>query len=221
MNNQTAPFPTTPTTPAVVTFTRRSLWIAGGVTLVAVTALAAALTLHRGASDAPLTSTTPGTQPATLLQGPAPDDGVPPPRSTAPAEPRLMTQAPKAKNTPSPVAAAQPAAPAVCAACGTVESVQAVKTEGHSSGVGAVAGGLLGGVLGNQIGGGNGRKAMTVIGAVGGGVAGNEIEKRHNATTSYRVTVRKDDGTRVTLTRSEPWTVGTRVSVDGSAMRTL
>ena len=48
--------------------------------------------------------------------------------------------------------------------------------------IGAVAGGLLG----NQIGGGKGRTLATVAGAVGGGYAGHEIQANHqqNATTS-------------------------------------
>jgi uncharacterized protein YcfJ len=48
--------------------------------------------------------------------------------------------------------------------------------------IGAVAGGLLG----NQIGGGKGRTLATVAGAVGGGYAGHEIQQNHqqNATVS-------------------------------------
>lgn len=41
--------------------------------------------------------------------------------------------------------------------------------------IGAVAGGLLG----NQVGGGKGRTLATVAGAVGGGYAGHEIQKNH------------------------------------------
>lgn len=191
------------TQPAVVTFTRRSLWITAGVTLAAAGALAAALTLHRGPQAEPVTA--PAALPATLLPaGPAPDDGTPPAAARpAPPPPRVVAKA----------------APAVCASCGVVESVQAVKTEGQASGVGAVAGGVIGGVLGNQVGGGDGKKAMTVLGAVGGGIAGHQIEKNRNASTVWRVTVRKDDGTRVTLTRREPWSVGARVRVEGDALR--
>jgi len=43
------------------------------------------------------------------------------------------------------------------------------------TGVGAVAGGLLG----NQVGGGKGKTLATVAGAVGGGYAGNQIQKNH------------------------------------------
>jgi outer membrane lipoprotein SlyB len=71
------------------------------------------------------------------------------------------------------------------------------------------------------MGSGSGRKAMTVIGAVGGGLAGNEIEKRQRATTVYKVTVRMDDGTHRTLTRSESWAVGRRVTVEGESLRAM
>lgn len=200
----------TPANPATITFQRRSLWLAAGAAVAAVALVATALALHRAPQAAPMS------QPASMIEGPAPDDGTPPP-PPAPPEARLMTQAPR----PAPAAPAKPVAPAVCADCGTVESVQAVRQEGQASGVGAVAGGLIGGVLGHQVGGGNGRKAMTVVGAVGGGLAGHEIEKRRNASTVYRVTVRKDDGTRVTLNRTESWRVGARVSVDGGTLRSL
>ncbi|TBR39156.1 MULTISPECIES: glycine zipper 2TM domain-containing protein [Dyella] len=51
--------------------------------------------------------------------------------------------------------------------------------------IGAVAGGLLG----NQVGGGKGRTLATVAGAVGGGYAGHEIQKNHqqnNVTSSVQ-----------------------------------
>jgi uncharacterized protein YcfJ len=43
------------------------------------------------------------------------------------------------------------------------------------TGVGAVAGGLIG----HQVGGGKGKTLATVAGAVGGGYAGNRIQKSH------------------------------------------
>jgi outer membrane lipoprotein SlyB len=69
-----------------------------------------------------------------------------------------------------------------------------VQRQQPTTGVGAVAGGVLGGVLGHQIGNGNGRTAATVLGAVGGGFAGNEVEKRTHTVTVYEVAVRMQDG---------------------------
>lgn len=121
----------------------------------------------------------------------------------------------------APAARVTAARPANCAQCGVVESVQAVKVKGEASGVGAVAGGVLGGVVGNQFGKGNGRTAMTVIGAVGGGVAGHEVEKNVKAKTVFSVRLRMDDGTTRTLQQAQAPAVGSRVQVDGSALRPL
>jgi outer membrane lipoprotein SlyB len=87
-----------------------------------------------------------------------------------------------------------------CYDCGTVESVSVVNTSGSSSGAGAVLGGVVGGVLGNQVGDGDGKKVATVAGVVGGAVAGNAIEKNMTK-QSYQVTVRMDDGRRLTVTQ--------------------
>ena len=99
----------------------------------------------------------------------------------------------------------------MCRDCGVVEKVVAVKVKGEGTGLGAVAGGVVGGVLGNQVGGGNGKRAMTVVGAVGGGLAGHEIEKQARASTVYKVTVRMDDGSVRTVTQSSAPSVGARI----------
>jgi outer membrane lipoprotein SlyB len=89
-----------------------------------------------------------------------------------------------------------------CYDCGTVERVTPVQTTGTSSGGGAVLGGIVGGVVGSQVGDGDGKKAATVAGVVGGAVAGNAIEK-NMAKTGYEVTVRMDDGRRLTVTQPD------------------
>jgi outer membrane lipoprotein SlyB len=106
-------------------------------------------------------------------------------------------------------------APAVCASCGTVESIQAHQQQAQGSGVGMVAGAVLGGILGNQVGSGNGRTLATVAGAAGGGYAGNEVEKRSRATTTYQVLVRMENGhTRSFSFAQQPgWNTGDRVRV--------
>ena len=117
------------------------------------------------------------------------------------------------------VALSAPAAFAACTNCGTVTDVKTIKKEGEGSGVGAVAGGVVGAVLGNQVGGGNGRKAMTVLGAVGGGMAGHEIEKRAKSETVYEVKVRMEDGSLRTITQATEPVAGSRVIVDGQSLR--
>ena len=111
-------------------------------------------------------------------------------------------------------------ASAECIGCGRVESVQAVETPGKASGVGAVAGGVGGAVVGNQFGKGNGRTAMTVLGAAGGAVAGHLIEKQVRKETSYRVNVRMDDGSTRSFPASGPgaYANGERVRIDNGAL---
>lgn len=109
-------------------------------------------------------------------------------------------------------------APPVCQACGTVASVREVSTQGTSNGVGAAGGAVVGGLLGNQVGGGHGKEAMTVVGAIGGAIAGNHIEKRVKSTISYETTVHMNNGsTRTFAQATQPaWREGDKVkSVDG------
>jgi outer membrane lipoprotein SlyB len=94
-----------------------------------------------------------------------------------------------------------------CATCGTVESIHRVALKGDATGLGAVVGGVTGAAVGNQIGRGNGNTAMTILGAAGGALAGNEIEKNVKQRHAYRVTVRMDDGSVRTLSQSSPPTV--------------
>jgi outer membrane lipoprotein SlyB len=110
---------------------------------------------------------------------------------------------------------------ASCDNCGVVEGVRAVQRKGQGSGVGMVAGGVLGGAIGNQVGHGNGRAAMTVLGAIGGGLAGNEVEKRMHTETVYEVRVRLDDGSVRTLTERTAPTPGSRVVVEGNSLRVV
>lgn len=97
------------------------------------------------------------------------------------------------KSKPAQVAAA------TCSECGVIESIRAVEVKGQASGLGAVTGGVAGAVVGSQFGSGNGRTALGVLGAAGGAYAGHEIEKNMKKTTSWRVTVRMDDGTTRSL----------------------
>ena len=108
-----------------------------------------------------------------------------------------------------------------CTTCGTVSAIHTVVLRGEATGLGAVAGGLTGAVVGNQMGRGNGNTAMTLLGAAGGALAGNEIERNVKKHYSYRVTVRMDDGSYRTVSQSSPpaVAVGARVRiVDGNVV---
>jgi len=107
----------------------------------------------------------------------------------------------------------------VCANCGTVESVTPIQRDGTGSGGGAVAGGVLGAVVGNQVGAGNGKTLATILGAVGGGFAGNTVEKKMRKETVYEVRVRMEDGSIHTVEQGTPATVGAPVRVEGDSLQ--
>jgi outer membrane lipoprotein SlyB len=115
--------------------------------------------------------------------------------------------------------ATQPAMVSVCNSCGVVEAVEPVQREGKASGVGAVAGGVVGGALGNRMGAGSGKTAMTVLGVVGGGLAGHAIEKKVKTETVYRVKVRMEDGSLRSVTQAKSMAVGTHVTVQGETLK--
>ena len=111
-------------------------------------------------------------------------------------------------------------APPPCSSCGTVESINLVESKGQGSGIGAVVGGVAGALLGNTMGQGNGRTAMTLVGAGGGAYAGNEIEKNTHKTSSYRIRVRLENGGLRTVYQRNPpaVAVGDRVKVVNGAV---
>jgi outer membrane lipoprotein SlyB len=119
---------------------------------------------------------------------------------------------------PAPVAVV--AAP-VCGNCGAIESVTPVErtTKADGPGVGAVAGGVAGAVLGHQVGNGNGRAVATILGAIGGGLAGNAIEKNLKREIVYRVGLRMEDGSRRTMELSQAPALGSKVTVEGTDIR--
>lgn len=94
-----------------------------------------------------------------------------------------------------------------------------IQEKGQGTGLGAVAGDVLGGVVGHQVGGGDGRTAMAVLGAIGGGLAGNEVEKRVRAQNEFDIQVRMQDGSVRTFQQRQSMAVGTRVVVDGTTLR--
>jgi outer membrane lipoprotein SlyB len=94
---------------------------------------------------------------------------------------------------------------------GTVTSVREVEEKGDAKGIGAVGGGVAGAVLGHNIGDNN--KLVTILGAAGGALLGNQIEKQARATKHWELTVNFDDGTTQTMkSEAQPfWHQGDRV----------
>ncbi|QNK70220.1 glycine zipper 2TM domain-containing protein [Variovorax sp. PAMC26660] len=221
----------------------KALWAVIGLLAAAVVALGGVL-LHKQGTD---TSAAGAPPPAVLAAASpqAPDDfkpqampmapvapptgaGVAPPAMAAapmPAPARAPEPAPMQAIQPgpapganAPMVAARPAPPP-CAVCGHVESVRPVQREQRTTGVGAVAGGVVGGLVGNQFGHGGGRAATTVLGAVGGGFAGNAIEKHVRTVTVYQVSVRMQNGTLRTVETKTAPPVGKPVTLKGGVLR--
>jgi outer membrane lipoprotein SlyB len=139
------------------------------------------------------------------------------PAATAPAQSSEPAPSVRAEAPPAPPAPVQAAKP-VCTTCGVVLAVTPVQRKGEAGALGTVGGAVLGGVLGHQTGGGSGKTAMTVLGAVGGAMAGREIEKHQRSTTFYDVRVRMDDGSTSTFTVESAFDVGQKVRVDGGQL---
>lgn len=160
--------------------------------------------------------------PATQRTAKAPASGPQAERAPRAEPPAQVAAAEFPPPPPAPPAMAQAPKP-VCNNCGIVEAVRSIHKEGTGSGVGAAAGGVLGGVVGHQLGAGRGRDLMTVVGAVGGAIAGNQVEKNRNDSTVYEVTVRYDDGTtqRFTLAQAPTWRNGDRVRVVNGSIQAL
>jgi len=99
---------------------------------------------------------------------------------------------------------------------GQVVAIDVIGGPGRSSGAGAVIGGIVGGVLGHQVCSGRGNDVATAAGAIGGAVAGNEIEKRRSEGERYRITVRMRDGRDAVFDQDSlnGIRVGDRVHVD-------
>jgi outer membrane lipoprotein SlyB len=105
---------------------------------------------------------------------------------------------------------------------GSIESIEPIRERPQGTGAGAVIGGVAGAVLGNQFGHGLGRAAMTGIGAAGGAIAGNNVERNvRQKIVGYPGHVRLDDGATRTFERKQVGNlhVGDRVRVDRNGLR--
>ncbi|HEX2567303.1 MAG TPA: glycine zipper 2TM domain-containing protein [Burkholderiales bacterium] len=130
----------------------------------------------------------------------------------AAAQPRTQV----ASAAPAHTAQAKPH----CANCGVVQDVKEVELKGEGSGLGAVAGGVVGAVVGNQFGHGTGNTVMTVAGAAGGALAGNEIEKRAKTHKRYDVAVKMADGSMKTVSfeQQPTWRAGDHVKLENGTL---
>ena len=105
----------------------------------------------------------------------------------------------------------------------TVESIrEIVQQKSNSSPLGMIAGGLIGGGIGSLFGAGNGRTAATIVGALGGGYIGHNLEKSQTQMV-YEIAVKYDDGTWGTIRQSSspPFRIGDRVLVTDRGVELL
>lgn len=103
---------------------------------------------------------------------------------------------------------------------GVIEQISEVQiTSNHHTGVGAVVGGLVGLGVGSLIGNGSGRDVAQVVGTIGGAVAGNEVQKKHDQPIpGQQIIVRMSNGVLVSVTQATTsgLQVGQKVYVQGS-----
>lgn len=103
---------------------------------------------------------------------------------------------------------------------GVIEQITAVElaTNQHR-GVGAVVGGLAGIGIGSLIGAGTGRDVAMVAGAIGGALAGNEIQKKYDKPVpGQQIIVRTASGVLVSITQPLDANLrqGQRVYIEGN-----
>ena len=117
-------------------------------------------------------------------------------------------------GTPGP----QPGAMEVRA--GTIEQINPTQLASNQhQGVGAVIGGVAGLGIGSLIGGGTGRDVAMVLGTVGGALAGNEIQKKHDQPIpGQQVIVRTGSGVLISITQpvNPGLRTGQRVYIEGN-----
>ncbi len=106
---------------------------------------------------------------------------------------------------------------------GVVQNVREVLIEGTKTHIGTATGAALGGIAASNIGGGRGKVAATVGGALLGGLAGAAAEEAMTRQPGLEITVLLDNGRTVTVTQAadEPFFRGERVQLltayDGTA----
>lgn len=77
----------------------------------------------------------------------------------------------------------------------TIVSIDEVMIEGTEGVLGGIGGAVLGGALGRTVGGGSGKDLATAAGAIGGAVAGSQIEGAVTKKRALEITVTYENGT--------------------------
>jgi len=108
------------------------------------------------------------------------------------------------------------------ACVGTIEFEQQVDRQKYQPGTGAVTGALIGGGLGSIAGQGWGKAAAVIVGAVGGGIVGNEMQKNQTELI-WEIGIRYDDGGYGTISQAQSpgLRIGDRVRVTDTGLELL
>ena len=102
---------------------------------------------------------------------------------------------------------------------GVIQQITATQiANNHETGVGAVIGAIGGLGVGSLIGGGTGKAVAMVLGAVGGAIGGNEIQKHYDKPIAgQQIFVRTSTGVLVTVTQpTGNLHVGQKVYIEGA-----
>jgi outer membrane lipoprotein SlyB len=110
---------------------------------------------------------------------------------------------------------------------GVIEQINPTQLQSvQHQGIGAIVGGIAGAGLGNLVGRGTGRDVATLLGAIGGGMLGNQIQQNdyEQPLPGQQVVVRTDSGVIVAVTQPLNPALypalypGMRVYLEGSGM---
>ena len=103
---------------------------------------------------------------------------------------------------------------------GVIEQISETQIQSnHHRGLGAVIGGLGGLGIGSLIGAGTGRDVAMVVGAIGGALTGNEVQKKHDKLLAgQQIIVRMKSGVLVAVTQPANAALkkGQKVYIEGS-----
>jgi len=103
---------------------------------------------------------------------------------------------------------------------GVIEQISETQIQSnHHRGLGAVIGGLGGLGIGSLIGAGTGRDVAMVVGAIGGALTGNEVQKKHDKPLAgQQIIVRMKSGVLVAVTQPANAALkkGQKVYIEGS-----
>ena len=174
------------------------------------------------AAAAPAPAYVPPSPAAVAPPAPPPSAYAAAPQPVLATSPTYPADPPRVQSHPGATPVAPPVRPAPSVQVGSITSIEPIKERPQGTGTGAVVGGVLGAVVGNQFGHGLGRAAMTGVGAAGGAIAGNNVERNYKtAVVGYRVNVRLDNGHTRTFQRTSIGNlhVGDRVRVDANGLR--